>query len=111
AERFAKNRQVVRQVTLFHDGIGPDAPEYFVLADELAVIFDENPKSVEYLRAERDRMAATEQPPLSHLQSKWAKFVYALHGDITDDPKIPFCLPGREPAVGRCHRHGSSLRF
>src|SRR5262249_38153709 len=75
SERLAQDREVVRQVALFDDGVRPNVRQQFLLAHQPAVIFDQHPKRVEYFRPQRHRMAMMQQSPLPNVKPERAELV------------------------------------
>ena len=99
AQRLAQQRDVLREVVLFDEGVGPEPADDLVLLDDVPAALDEEEEGVEGLGRERDGLAGAEQAALRHLQTKRAEFV-----------KKPGLLAHLQPSAGPSEKIQRALR-
>src|SRR6185436_7757833 len=75
AERFSKQRNILREVVFLDKAAFPDLGKHPFLAQNASAIFDKHQQRIERLRRELDRTFAVEQQPLAAIETEGAECV------------------------------------
>src|SRR5215475_8507244 len=78
AQRLPQNRDVVRQVDLFNDGVRPDNFEQLIFFQQMTVMFDQDVEQIEGFWLKRDGLSVAHQHSLGHVQTERAEFVNVI---------------------------------
>src|SRR5262245_18621515 len=75
AQRLPQNRDVVRQVDLFNDGVRPDNFKQLIFFQEMTVMFDQDVEQIEGFWLKRDGLSVAHQHSLGDVQTECAEVV------------------------------------
>lgn len=75
SEGLAQHENVLAQVRLFDEGVGPELAHQLVFGDDLAIIPEQDEESLENLWSDRDRSAPAQQELLLRVDPEFAELV------------------------------------
>ena len=79
AERFSQQRNVLRQIAFFDEGLGPDFLHQIVFGNGPAIVFQQRNQYVECFGREWNELLLTQEHSLVRLQAESPKLVKISH--------------------------------
>jgi hypothetical protein len=74
-ERFPQDKNILREIGFFDEGVGPDGLHQLIFEDDLLAVTNENQQGVEGLQLQRNRLVIAQEEALFGIQPKRAELV------------------------------------